>query len=168
MQTKSEKLLVPIDFNSLSNIEESVLKLSDYYMTYGFYNENYKPRENMEVTFYDRSWGIDNSDEIMCLDAILKPEKHKLGKWTAHFNGKIYTQAKMPQRYFNPYVGAITDRLFKIKNIFLKPNFETDKLQGVSVFVFPPGTNYPNFAKVIGMNVKELSEFFMFKDVAKV
>lgn len=167
---KNNHIFIPIDFNSFSNIKDGEISLSDYYIDYAFYSEGLKPSEGMKVTFYNNSWKKDKlADEIMCLDAIIKNTQHEFGSWSAEFEGKIYTIVGAPKRnYFSGFIGANT-RLHteKGRTVVQKLGIDPkkDKLDGISAFVFPPGTQMPDFSKIVGMNVKELAEFFMFKDL---
>lgn len=168
---KNNRIFIPIDFNSFSNINGGKLGLSDYYIDYAFYSERLEPGENMKVTFYDYSWREDKfPNEIMCLDAILRKNSIKSFSWVAELEGRIYTKVGIPKRkYHSSFIGANT-KLHgeKDQNLLqkLSLNPEQDKLDGISCFVFPPETRFfPDFSKIIGMDIEELFNFFQFKDI---
>ncbi|HKQ72395.1 MAG TPA: hypothetical protein VJ810_01610 [Blastocatellia bacterium] len=159
------QLLIPLDFNSLSNAENGSLKLSNYYMDYAFHSEGAEPYDGMEVAFYDEGW-MANSDDIVCFDAVLK-KSSDIEPWTAVLRGKIYTAAKAPQRkYFSAFIGAdskrVVDGIVMQDEQRLGANPKQDTLASVSCFAFSPKSELPNFSAIVGMDAKELHDFFQF------
>jgi hypothetical protein len=131
---------------------------------YAFHSERTDLYDGIEVTFYDEDWLA--SPDIVCFDAVLK-RSSDTEPWTALFRGKIYTASKAPQRkYFNAFIGADSKRLIDGMAMQdeqrLGADPKQDTLSGISCFAFSPRTELPNFSAIVGMDAKELRDFFQF------
>ncbi len=159
--------LIPIDFNSLCTIDGENLKLSDYYVDYALHSEGIEPSDGMTVTFYDKYWTPDPT-EILCFDATIKEVAHELGSWVAELKGRVYASHDAPKRkYFSAFIGANTFLLLdgkKSDDQRLGTDPAQNKLAGVNVFTFAPGSELPKFSRMIGMNAKEVYDLFQFND----
>lgn len=163
-------MLIPIDFNSLSQAENGKIKLSDYYIDYAFTNEGIHPANGMEITFYAENW-TPNPTEIICLGAILRKSDGSEA-WLAELKGRIYTLAEKPNRkYFSAFIGANTQRMAGADGKIVEQKIGDDpannKLANVSCFMFAKGSPLPDFSQVIGMDAEGLHNFFQFPDCTK-
>lgn len=158
------KSFVPIDFNSLGAMKNSILKLSNYYMDYGFYSEGIIPHDKMAVIFYDKGWTT-NSLEIICFNAQLHKNENETESWSAQFEGKIYTSDVVQKRkYFSAFIGANTHLVEADHHLQkLGSNPDNNKLTGVYSFVFMSGSKLPSFSQIVGMNTTEVEKFFSFE-----
>jgi hypothetical protein len=103
--------LIPIDFNSLSRVEDGRIALTNYYMDHAFYSEGINPADGMDITFYDED-RLPNSTNIICLDARLQKNATAPEPWSAELKGRIYTSTrKATRKYFSSFIGAETRRL---------------------------------------------------------
>lgn len=160
------KIYLPLDFNSLVNLKNGELKLSDYYVDYAFSASDTEPREGLSIVFYDRFW-LAKEDAIPSLDALLNQDEN--GSWRASIIGAIYLSDNIPHRkHESAFIGSAS---FLMENgqrsLLQKLGSEPGKdvLGGMSCFACAPSSEFPNFTKIIGMNAEEIANFFTFSDV---
>ncbi len=161
-----KKIYLPLDFNSLANLKNEALKLSDYYVDYAFSFIKGVPREGLLIIFYDRFW-IAKEEAIPSLDASVSRDED--GSWKASINGSIYLSNDIPSRqYESAFIGSSSFLMENGQKALVQKlgdEPEKDVLGGVSCFLCAPGSEFPNFARIIGMNVEEVENFFTFLDV---
>jgi hypothetical protein len=105
------KTFLPIDFNSLSKVQDGKINLSDYYIDYAFSSSEMTPGDGIEITLFDKGW-VGNSSDIICLDATLRKNSANTESWFAELKDKVYTSSEKPnRRYFTAFIGADTRRL---------------------------------------------------------
>ena len=160
------KIYLPLDFNSLVNLKNGELKLSDYYVDYAFSASGVEPREGLFIIFYDRFW-LAKEDAIPSLDALLSQDEN--GSWKASINHTVYLLDDIPPRkYESAFIGSDSflmenGQRSPVQKLGNKP--EKDLLGGMSCFACAPSSEFPNFTKIIGMNAEEIANFFTFSDV---
>lgn len=161
------KIFIPLDFNCLVKIDQHKLKLSRYYIDYAFSSENLKPSNGMKVVFYDKYW-TENPNEIICIGGVLEKNINEEESWSAVLNGKIYTDNQIPSRkYFSSFIGADTFAVEDSESVEQENtrDFRNDKLANINCFTFAPGSELPDFSKIIGINVSEIDNFFKFSNI---
>jgi hypothetical protein len=165
------RMLVPIDFNSLSRLENGKIALTDYYVDYAFHSEGITPIDGMKITFYDEHW-VPKPNDVICFDATLRKNTVASDPWFAELQGRVYASADKPiRKYLSPCVGAGTRRLGENGAQTVEQKLGKDpaknKLSGISCFVFADGSLLPDFSDIVGMDTKELHDFFQFVGFAK-
>jgi len=162
-----ERMFIPLDFNSLIKIDGQKLKLSNYYINYAFYSDKLKPLNGMEVVLYDKFW-TQYPDEIICVNGVLEENIDKKESWSVVLNGRIYKHNQIPKRkYFISFIGADTYVLGDFQPTDQKNtrDFKSDKLANINCFTFAHGSELPDFSKIVGIDVSEISDFFKFSNI---
>lgn len=161
------KTIVPMDFNTLCQINNGWLKLSNYYMDYAFRTEGIKPEDGMKVTFYDEGW-VAKTNDIICFDGVLK-KNDGAEPWSTELIGRIYTHSKTPTRkHFSAFIGASSNRMVKDGAIdppekqHFSDDTNGDVLAGIACFALHPKSELPNLSSIVGMSAKEVQGFFDF------
>jgi len=164
---ENRRIFIPLDFNSLIKINRQKLKLSNYYIDYAFYSESLKPLNGMEVVLYDKFWTQD-PNEIICINGVLKENINEKEPWSVVLSGRVYKHSQIPKRkYCISFIGADTSVMENFQPIYQKNtrDFITDKLENVNCFTFAPGSELPDFSKIVGININEIDNFFKFTNL---
>lgn len=164
--TDSDKVYLPLDFNSLSNLREGSLKLTAYYINYAFYGSEVEPHDGLSIVFYDKYW-LAKESPLPSLPAVLTQDEDN--SWKAVFIGQIFLSGDTPlPKYTSAFIGSSSflmenGQKAEIQKLGDQP--EKDVLGGMSCFACAPNSEFPDFAKIIGMDAKAIENFFTFSDI---
>ena len=164
--TDSDKVYLSLDFNSLSNLREGSLKLTAYYISYAFHGSEVEPRDGLPIVFYDEYW-LTKESSLPSLRAVLTQDEDN--SWRAVLSGQIFLSDDNPlPKYTSAFIGSSSflmenGQKAEIQKLGDQP--EKDVLRGMSCFACAPNSEFPDFAKIIGMDAKRIENFFTFSDV---